>query len=74
MDGQQDDILCIALSPPHSVASGSYDGTIVIHNILSGITKHTFRIGGLERLPVNERAVEKLTFLQKKVAKCTAPK
>lgn len=67
MEGQQDDILCIALSPPHSVASGSYDGTIVIHNILSGITKHTFRIGGLERLPVNERAVEKLEFLQKKV-------
>lgn len=67
MEGQQDDILCIALSHPHSVASGSYDGTIVIHNILSGITKHTFRIGGLERLPVNERAVEKLTFLQKKV-------
>jgi len=67
MEGQQDDILCIALAPPHSVASGSYDGTIVIHNILSGITKHTFRIGGLERLPVNERAVEKVTFLCKKL-------
>jgi len=66
MSGQQDDILCLCLAPPHSVASGAYDGTIVIHNILSGITKHTFRIAGLERLPVNERAIEGLVFLQKK--------
>lgn len=66
MAGQQDDILCLCLAPPHSVASGAYDGTIVIHNILSGITKHTFRIAGLERLPVNERAIEKLVFLQNK--------
>jgi len=66
MSGQLDDILCLCLAPPHSVASGAYDGTIVIHNILSGITKHTFRIAGLERLPVNERAIEKLVFLQQK--------
>ncbi|ROK70867.1 WD repeat-containing protein 49 [Anabarilius grahami] len=34
-NGHRDDILCIAQCPPHHLATGSYDGEIIVWNVVS---------------------------------------
>lgn len=35
-NGHKDDVLCVAFCPPNLVASSSYDGEILIWNLISG--------------------------------------
>nr|XP_025044795.1 WD repeat-containing protein 64-like [Pelodiscus sinensis] len=65
-NGHKDDVLCVSFCPPNLVASSSYDGEILIWNLISGhVCSHLNAISsavmedGTEDLLIN-----KVTFLQ----------
>ena len=66
MVGHDEDILSIAYSPPNLLATSGYDGRLLVWNMDSAILKFTLTIPGVERLDVDQRAMWKLTFLEKR--------
>ena len=66
MSGHDEDILSIAYSPPNLLATSGYDGRLLIWNMDSAILKFNLSIGGIESLDVDQRAMWKLTFLEKR--------
>lgn len=42
MNGHKNDILCVAHCPPSLLATGSYDGEIIVWNLVSGTIQCQF--------------------------------
>eukprot|EP00899_Mesostigma_viride_P013723 jgi/Mesvir1/22351/Mv03617-RA.1 len=63
LSGHTDDILSIALELPSTLATSSYDGTVILWNIDSGAIKHKLQPKGLDALEIDKRAVEKVEFM-----------
>jgi WD40 repeat protein len=61
--GHTDDISSITYTSPGIIATSSIDGSIVIWSFESGIIKFVVREPDLELKPQEERAIEKLLFL-----------
>ena len=68
----QDDITCIAFCPPCLIATGSYDGRIVISNMNSGHILHKLTWPGSEDKKNMHRSVEKVVFLPTRLSIPTA--
>ena len=66
MIGHEEDILSIAYSPPNLLATSGYDGKLLVWNMDSAILKFSLAIGGVEHLDVDQRAMWKLLFLEKR--------
>ena len=66
MSGHDEDILSIAYSPPNLLATSGYDGRLLIWNMDSAILKFNLSLSGVERLNVDQRAMWKLIFLEKR--------
>ena len=66
MAGHEEDILSIAYSPPNLLATSGYDGRLLVWNMDSGILKFTLTIRGVEELDVDQRAMWKLVFLERR--------
>ena len=66
MVGHDEDILSIAYSAPNLLATSGYDGRLLIWNMDSAILKFSLTIGGVEQLDVDQRAMWKLLFLERR--------
>ncbi|KAJ3276764.1 WD40 repeat domain 95 [Terramyces sp. JEL0728] len=64
MIGHEDDISCITFCAPNILASSSIDGVIVIWNLESGSMKSVLRDPLWELRSREERAVEKMSFIE----------
>jgi WD40 repeat protein len=53
LSGHADDILCISLQLPSTLATGSYDGVVIVWNIDSGAIKLKLQVGLLYSLLVS---------------------
>ncbi|XP_073439273.1 cilia- and flagella-associated protein 337-like [Dendrobates tinctorius] len=70
--GHREDILCIALNPPNLLASSSYDGEIIIWNMISGHIQcrinasiHVASAG----MKSTDKSVSKILFLKTRTVK-----
>ncbi|XP_073518596.1 cilia- and flagella-associated protein 337-like isoform X2 [Phyllobates terribilis] len=70
--GHREDILCIALNPPNLLASSSYDGEIIIWNMISGHIQcrintsiHVASTG----MKSTDKSVSKILFLKTRTVK-----
>jgi WD40 repeat protein len=73
--GHDADVLCIAQAPPAILATGDFDGVIIIWNVESGAVRHKLAPpplpdaggggggGGNAYAPVTDRAAESLSFV-----------
>jgi WD40 repeat protein len=66
MVGHDEDILSIAYSPPNLLATSGYDGRLLIWNMDSAILKFSLTTVGVEHRDVDQRAMWKLIFLEKR--------
>ena len=66
MSGHEEDILSIAYSPPNLLATSGYDGRLLIWNMDSEHLKFTLTTPHVENLDVDQRAMWKLVFLQRR--------
>jgi WD40 repeat protein len=66
MVGHEEDILSIAYSPPNLLATSGYDGKLLVWNMDSAILKFSLTSPGVEALDVDQRAMWKLVFLEKR--------
>ncbi|XP_069859417.1 cilia- and flagella-associated protein 337-like [Dipodomys merriami] len=71
--GHKEDILCVAQCPPFLLATSSYDGEIIIWNVISG---HVYckldtpsHVDGLDHGEGPDQSVSCLTFLKTRAAK-----
>ncbi|XP_042541771.1 WD repeat-containing protein 49-like [Dipodomys spectabilis] len=71
--GHKEDILCVAQCPPFLLATSSYDGEIIIWNVISG---HIYckldtssHVDGLDHGKGPDQSVSCLTFLKTRAAK-----
>eukprot|EP00824_Muranothrix_gubernata_P011359 TRINITY_DN24684_c0_g3_i2.p1 TRINITY_DN24684_c0_g3~~TRINITY_DN24684_c0_g3_i2.p1 ORF type:complete len:186 (+),score=36.85 TRINITY_DN24684_c0_g3_i2:55-558(+) len=62
LEGHHDDILCMAFCPPNVLATGSYDGYIIVWNVISGYKKFMLKD---ESAPTSY-VVQQLLFLQRR--------
>ncbi|KAI9094719.1 WD40-repeat-containing domain protein [Phlyctochytrium arcticum] len=62
--GHQDDISSVAFCPPSMLATSSVDGIIVIWSLESGYIKMTLNEPFLDLRSKEEKAIEKILFLQ----------
>ncbi|XP_039395514.1 WD repeat-containing protein 64-like isoform X11 [Mauremys reevesii] len=65
-NGHKDDVLCVSFCPPNLVASSSYDGEILIWNLISGHV--CSRLSAVSRAVMEDGTedliINKVTFLQ----------
>ena len=68
MSGHQEDILSIAYSSSafNLLATSGYDGRVLVWNMDSGIVKFTLTIAGVGLMEVDQRAIYKLIFLDRR--------
>lgn len=66
MAGHNEDILSVAYSPPNLLATSGYDGRLLVWNMDSGILKFVLVTPNVEHLDVDQRAMWKITFLEKR--------
>ena len=64
--GHADDILCTSLQLPSTLATGSYDGVVIVWNIDSGAIKLKLQVPDFDSKILTERSVEKVLFLKTK--------
>ncbi|XP_048196561.1 WD repeat-containing protein 49-like [Perognathus longimembris pacificus] len=71
--GHKEDILCVAQCPPFLLATSSYDGEIIIWNVISGhiyCKLHTpSHVDGLEHGEGPDQSISCLTFLKTRAAR-----
>ncbi|XP_068123133.1 cilia- and flagella-associated protein 337-like [Hyperolius riggenbachi] len=73
--GHREDILCIAQNPPNLLASSSYDGEIIIWNMISGhiyCRINTAQHVGSAGIKSTDRSVSKLVFLRTRTVRLQA--
>lgn len=69
MSGHQEDILSIAFSSEggsNLLATSGYDGRVLVWNMDSGVVKFTLSIPGVSTMEVDQRAIYKLVFLDRR--------
>ncbi|XP_075053776.1 cilia- and flagella-associated protein 337-like [Mixophyes fleayi] len=73
--GHREDILCIAQNPPNLLASSSYDGEIIIWNMISGHIhcriNTSLHVDAAE-IKITDRSVSKILFLTTRTVKLQA--
>jgi WD40 repeat protein len=63
----KDDILTMAFCPPNTIATGSYDGIIIVTNIQSGYILHVFNPFEYEVEPSINLSIDKALFLSTRI-------
>ncbi|KAF4104264.1 hypothetical protein G5714_015251 [Onychostoma macrolepis] len=63
-NGHKEDILCIAHCTPHLLATGSYDGEIIVWNVVSGRIQCRFQTPPSQQSSVPNTGVLSLVFLK----------
>lgn len=66
MNGHDEDILSIAYSAPNLLCTSGYDGRLLVWNMDSAILKHKLTIPACDSLDVDQRAMWKVLFLEKR--------
>ena len=69
MSGHAEDILSIAYSSEgggNLLATSGYDGRVLVWNMDSGVVKFTLTIARVEAMEIDQRAIYKLIFLDRR--------
>ena len=66
MSGHDEDILSVAYSPPNLLVTSGYDGRLLVWNMDSAILKFKLAIPHAEKLDVDQRAMWKVLFLERR--------